>query len=113
MMKLNFSNFSHKAPGDTLPPFLFIIALGHALREVTQDQNLGCMLTHPKSSRNPTKIVSDVDFAYNIALISATFEKAQLLLDRKETAAEEVGMHINYKNTEHMIYHIYDGDLRT
>lgn len=112
MMKLNFSNFSHRAPGDTLPPFLFIIALGHALREATQNQNLGCMLTHRKSSRNPTKIVSDIDFAYN-ALIFATFEKAQLLLNRKETAAEEVSMYINYKKTEHMIYHIYDGDLRT
>ena len=39
-------------------------------------------------------------------------EQAQLLLLRLEVAAEAVGLHVNYKKTEYMIYNQPDGDRR-
>ena len=99
--------------GDTLAPFLFIIALDYALREATRDAHTGFTLTTRQSSRHPATYITDADFADDLALMSNYLEQAQLLLLRLEVAAEAVGLHVNFKKTEYMLYNLPDGDLVT
>ena len=99
--------------GDTLAPFLFIIALDYALRVATREINTGFTLTKRLSSRHVATYITDTDFADDLALLSDHLEQAQLLLLRLEVAAETVGLHINYKKTEYMLYNQPEGDLLT
>jgi hypothetical protein len=99
--------------GDTLALFLFIIALDYALREATGEMHTGFTLKSRRSSRHLATYITDSDFADDLALLSDNLEEAQLLLLRLEVAAETVGLHINYKKTEYMLYNQPDGDLVT
>ena len=99
--------------GDTLAPFLFIIALDYALREATRETHIGFTLTSRKSSRYPAKYITDADFADDLALVSDNLEKAQVLLLRLEVSAEAMGLHVNCKKTQYMRYNQSDGDLVT
>ena len=99
--------------GDTLAPFLFIIALDYALREATRETHTGFTLTPRQSSRHVATYITDTDFADDLALISDYLEEAQLLLLRLEVAAKTVGLHVNYKKTEYMLYNQPVGDLVT
>ena len=99
--------------GDTLSPFLFIIALDYALREATRETHTGFTLTTRQSSRHPATYITDTDFADDLALTSNYLEQAQLLLLRLEVAAEAVGLHVNFKKTEYMVYNQPDGDFVT
>ena len=40
-------------------------------------------------------------------------EQAQLLLSRLEAAGEKIGLHLNHKKTEYMLYNQLDADLVT
>ena len=93
--------------------FLFIIALDYALREATRETRTGFTLTPRQSSRNVATYITDTDFADDLALISDYLEEAQLLLLRLEVAAKTVGLHVNYKKTEYMLYNQPVGDLVT
>ena len=108
-----FRMFAGVLQGDTLAPFIFIIALGCALREATRETHTGFILTTRQSSRHHATYLTDTDFADDLALISNYLEQAQLLLLRLELAAEAVGLHINFKKTEYMVYNQPDGDLVT
>ena len=99
--------------GDTLAPFLFIIALDYALREATRETHTRFTLTPRQSSRHVATYITDTDFADDLALISDYLEEAQLLLLRLEVAAKTVGLHVNYKKTEYMLYNQPVGDLVT
>lgn len=46
--------------------------------------------------------MTDTDLADDIALISDNLDKSQLLLERDEPAATEVGLYINNIKTEYM-----------
>ena len=81
--------------GDTLAPFLFIIALDYALREATREMHVGFTLTARQSSRHVATYITDTDFADDLALLSDYLEEAQLLLLRLEVASETVGLHVN------------------
>ena len=61
-------------------------------------------LSNSRSSRCPAKIITNTDFADNIALISDTVEKSQLLLHKVELAAETIGLHINETKTDNIVY---------
>ena len=98
--------------GDTLAPFLFIIALDYALREATRETHTGFTLTARQSSCHVATYITDTDFA-DLALISDYLEEAQLLLLRLEVAAKTVGLHVNYKETEYMLYNQPVADLLT
>ena len=65
--------------GDTLAPFLFIIALDYALREATSETHTGFTLTPRQSSRQVATYITDTDFVDDLALISDSLEEAQLL----------------------------------
>ena len=95
--------------------FLFIIALDYALREfeATRETRTGFTLTPRQSSCNVATYITDTDFADDLALISDYLEEAQLLLLRLEVAAKTVGLHVNYKKTEYMLYNQPVGDLVT
>ena len=57
-------------------------------------------MDHGKSRRVEPKIITDVDFADNIALISEDMDKANEFLLRVESAAASVGLHINEGKTK-------------
>ena len=59
-------------------------------------------------------MITDTDFADDIALISDNLDKAQSLLEGVETAATEVALHINTgKNKTHGLQPPTQGDLTT
>ena len=88
---------------DTLAPFVFIIALDYAMRSSLEGyEDLGFTLTERRSHRFPAVMITDTDFADDIAFISDNLDKAQSLLEGVETAATEVALHINTGKTEHM-----------
>ena len=99
--------------GDTLAPFLFIIALDYALREATDDETTGFMLEERRSSRKPATYITDADFADDLALLSNDMVQAQTLLTRLEKAAETIGLHINSKKTEYMLINQADSGLKS
>ena len=70
-------------------------------------------LTTRQSTRHPATYITDTDFADDIALTTNYLEQAQLLLLRLEVAAEAVGLHVNSKKTEYMVYNQPEGDLFT
>ena len=91
--------------GDTLAPFIFIICLDYALRlSADSNKNLGLILTPSRSSRYPAKIITDIDYADDLALTSNTINEANELLHKLETAAREIGLYINVKKTEFICY---------
>ena len=90
--------------GDTLSPFLFIVALDYAMRIATSiPPETGFTLAPCRSKHHQAIIITDTDFADDIALISDNLEKAQLLLLRVEIAVDIIGLHVNEKKTEFMI----------
>ena len=95
--------------GDTLAPFLFIIALDYALRKAIngQEQDLGFTITPRKSGRNPAVALADLDYADDICLISDRVEQAQELLNRVEVECAKVGLRLNAKKTEVITYNFH------
>jgi hypothetical protein len=93
--------------GDTLAPLLFIIVLDYILRQSMKEDN-GLTVAPRRSSRFPAVKVTDLDFADDLALISDTIEKAQRLLHDLETAASDIGLHVNDLKTEFMLINIDD-----
>eukprot|EP00794_Sanderia_malayensis_P000848 gene848-143_t len=89
--------------GDTLVPFLFIIALDYAMRIATRGfEHLGFTIQKRRSARHPATTITDADFADDIALLSDCKEKATILLHRVEEAAKKIGLHINVSKTEYI-----------
>ena len=58
--------------GDTLAPYLFVIILDYVLRKAIsgREQELGLTLTPRRSSRHPAVVLTDLDFADDISLLS-------------------------------------------
>ena len=77
------------------------------------EKHTGFTLTPRQSSRHVATYITDTDFADDPALISDYLEEAQLFLLRLEVAAKIVGLHVNYKKTEYMLYNQPEGDLVT
>ena len=61
---------------------------------------LGFTLQRQRSRRVPAILVTDLDFADDLALISEEKEQAQDVLHRLEKEAENVGLYCNAKKTE-------------
>ena len=101
--------------GDTLAPFLFIIALDYALRLAIngKEEELGFTLVPRQSRRVPPVTITDLDFADDIALISDTTEKARELLLAVERECKKIGMQLNAKKTKVMAYNINDTTITT
>ena len=88
--------------GDTLAPYLFAIVLDFVLRKTFtgRETELGFKLQRQRSRRVPAIVVTDLDFADDLALLCEEIEQAQEVLLRLETEAENVGLFCNAKKTE-------------
>lgn len=88
--------------GDVLAPFLFVILIDYLLTKATSELDSG-VITHPRRSRrHPAKLLNDLDFADDIALLESTIPRAQVQLTRTATAAEDLGLVISVSKTEYM-----------
>ena len=92
--------------GDTLAPYLFIIALDYAMRKAIdgKEEELGFRLKKRQSRRVGPICITDLDFADDIALISEDIEQAQKMLERVESEAAGVRLMANAKKTKIMSY---------
>ena len=85
--------------GDTLAPYLFIISLDYAMRIATDNRtDLGFTLKERRSRRYPAIVITDTDFADDIALLSNTLAQAEELLHRTQMAASQNW--ITYKRSQ-------------
>ena len=88
--------------GDVLVPFLFIILVDYLLKKATSDLDSG-VVTHPRRSRGyPMKVLNDLDFADDIALLEFTIPRAQVQLTSTATAVKDLGLIISVPKTEYM-----------
>ncbi|CAH1266596.1 LCT [Branchiostoma lanceolatum] len=96
--------------GDTLAPFLFVVALDYALRCAIdgREEQLGFTLKRRASRRVPARTVTDFDFADDLALISDTAERACILLAEVERHCRRIGLQLNAKKTKVMAYNTTD-----
>ena len=91
--------------GDTLAPYLFILCLDYVLRtSIDKIRENGFELTKKKSRRYPAKIITDTDYADDIALLANTPNQAKTLVHSLERAASSIGLHVNALKTEYMCY---------
>ena len=81
--------------GDALATYLFIIALDYVLRNLDQNKNLGFTLRKQLSRRYPSKMLTDGDFANDLALLLDKIGKAEKLLKILEIAAASAGLYMN------------------
>ena len=96
--------------GDTLAPYLFAVVIAYCMRQAIGDdaEQLGLTLERRKNRRAGPKIITDVDFADDIAPISEDMDKANEFLLRVESAAASVGLHINEGKTKVMTLNMED-----
>ena len=91
--------------GDTLAPYLFIIVLDYVLRtSIDENSELGFTLHPRRSRRHPATILTDADFADDLALLADNSKDAEALLVLLEVAAEVVGLQVNYGKTNCMAF---------
>ncbi|XP_072165156.1 uncharacterized protein [Diadema setosum] len=96
--------------GDTLAPFLIIVALDYALRIAVncKEEELEFTLVPRQSRCIPSVMVTDLEFADDIALISDMTEKARELLLAVEKECKKIGLRLNAKKTKVMAFNIDD-----
>ncbi|XP_068703873.1 uncharacterized protein [Montipora foliosa] len=88
--------------GDVLAPFLFMILVDFLLTKATSDIDSG-VVTHPRRSRRYlAKVLNDLDFADDIALLESTVPLAQTQLTRTASTSKDLGLIINVPKTEYM-----------
>ena len=106
VFNIEFLN-SHR---DTLAPYLFIVALDYAMRKAIQTPtSYGFTLCKSRSRRHPAVVITDTDYADDIALLSDSIEQAESLLHQVESAAKVISLHINEMKSEYMIFN-QDGE---
>ena len=91
--------------GDTLAPHLFIICLEYVLRtsiDIMKDNSFN--LTKEISRRYPAEIITDADYADDIALLANTLAQAESSLLSLERVAAGIGLHVNADKTEYMSF---------
>ena len=64
------------------------------------------------SRRYPAKIISDADYAEDIAILANTSNQAETLLHSLERAEAGIGLHVNAHKTEYMCYN-QTGEIST
>ena len=103
--------------GDSLAPFLLIIALDYAMRSAIEGyEDLGFTLTERRSRRSPAVMITGTDFADDIALISDNLDKAQSLLEgvalHSNTAPARLNTWPTTSDTGRPYYPIVNSKLR-
>ena len=102
-----FLTFQGVLQGDTLAPYLFVIVVDYILRQsVDNIHTNGITIKKQTSRRHPSKHLTDLDYADDMALISDTLPKAQELLNSLEKASNKVGLFLNAKKTKYMTINV-------
>ena len=84
------------------------------MRESTKDElSIGFKLQQAHSRQHPAVVLTGMDFADDVALISETIEQAQLFLLRVECNVARVGLFINDNKTKYMTFNQNDNFLMT
>lgn len=93
--------------GDVLAPYLFIIVMDYVLANSTQGE-VGYEYQPRRSSRQPARLIADLDFADDIALIESSIERAGILLRKLDEHSQATGLIVNCEKTEHLRLNIND-----
>ena len=89
--------------GDTLAPYLFTIVIDYIMRmAIDGKKELGFIFNPKKSHRYPAKVITDLDYAEDIALICHKIAQAKKPLNRVEPEAAKNGLYCNAKKTKMM-----------
>ena len=93
--------------GDTLAPYLFIIAVDYCMRQVLKKHpDLGFTVTPARSRRIKEVRVTDVEFADDIALSTNNVKDAETLMKELERVAATVGLRMNEEKTKYLVQNI-------
>ena len=91
--------------GDTLAPYIFIICLDYVLRtSLDTIKEEGFTLKKARSRLYPAQIITDADYADDLALLANTPAQAESLLHSLEKAAKNVGLYVNSDKTEFICF---------
>ena len=90
--------------GNTLAPFLFVVVLDYALRAAIsgKEEELGFTLQPRRSRRHPAKVLTDLDYADDIAFLSENISQAQDLVVCVERECSKIGLAVNEVKTKVM-----------
>ena len=98
--------------GDSLAPYLFIICLDYVLRtSIDKMKDNDFKLAKERSRRYPTQIITDADYADDIALLANTTTQAETMHSLERVAAG-IGLNVNVHETEYMCFN-KRGDIST
>ena len=92
--------------GDTLAPYLFAIVLDYAMRQAYngKEEELGFTLNKRTCRRIGPAVVTDADFADDIALLNEDIVQAQQVPNNVEMENKKIGLHLNALKTEAMSF---------
>ena len=99
--------------GNTLVPYLFIICLDYVLRtSIDLMKDNGFKLAKERSRRYSAKIITDADYAADMALLANSAAQAESLLHDLDQAAGGIRLYVNADKTEYMCFN-QRGDIST
>ena len=92
--------------GNTLAPYLFVIMVDYIMRKTIGEDGdrLGFQLSKRRSRRVGPIVITDLDFADDLALLTTEIDEAHEILTRLEKEAAKGGLHLNVPKTEMMLY---------
>ena len=101
-----FSILAGVLQGDTLSLYLFVIVIDYIMRKYLtgREEKLGFQLRKRQIRRVPPIIVTDMDFADDIALVSDGIKEAEEILRKVELSAKCIGLSMNTGKTKYMSY---------
>ena len=102
--------------GDTLAPYIFAIMIDYAMRPTTDNDalELEFKLDRKRSRRHNPDVITNLDFADDIALVTEELEQAQDFLHCVQENAAMIGLHQNSDKTEIMSFNqVQDTILKT
>ena len=102
--------------GDTLAPYIFTIMIDYAMRQAIGNDalELGFKINRKRSRRHNPNVITDLDFADDIALVAEELEQAQDFLHCVQENAAKIGLHLNSDKTEFMTFNeVQDTILKT
>ena len=101
-----FSILAGVLQGDTLAPYLFVIVIDYIIRKALtgREEKLGFQLRKRQSRMVPPIIVTDMDFADDIALVSDGIKESEEMLRIVELSAKCIGLSMNTGKTKYMSY---------
>ena len=102
--------------GDTLAPYIFTIMIDYTMRQAIGNDalDLGFKLDRKRSRRHNPDVITDLDFADDIAFVTQELEQAQDFLHRVQENAAKIGLHLNSDKTEFMSFNqAQDSVLKT